>query len=114
MTSMNQILLECTICEDAKTTKKSLRTVTICPVLYTNDYKTAEGEIVKEKAFFDIELYGGYGEIIGASLKKGKEIRIVGRLKQERYTDSYGKEHSKVSIIAEHIDFRKTEEERYL
>jgi len=110
MTAMNQILLECTVCEDAKTTEE----VTICPVLYTSDYKNAKGEIVKEKAFFDIELYGGFGEMLKPSLKKGKEIRIVGRLKQERYTDSYGKEHSKVSIIAEHIDFKKTEEERYL
>ena len=112
MTAMNQILLECTVSQDAETTKKTLGTVTKFPVSYTSDYKTAEGEIVKEKAFFDIELYGGYGEIIGASLKKGKEIRIVGRLKQERYTDFYGKEHSKVSIIAEHIDFKRTEEEK--
>lgn len=114
MTAMNQILLECTVSQDAKTTEKTLGTVTKFPVLYTSDYKNAKGEIVKEKAFFDIELYGGYGETIGASLKKGKEIRIVGRLKQEQYTDSYGKEHSKVSIIAEHIDFKKAKEERYL
>lgn len=112
MTAMNQILLECTVSHDAETTEKTLETVTKFPVSYTSDYKNAKGEIVKEKAFFDIELYGGYGERLGASLKKGKEIRIVGRLKQERYTDSCGKEHSKVSIIAEHIDFKRTEEEK--
>ena len=108
MTAMNQIVLECTVCEDAKTAEE----VTICPVLYTSDYKNAKGEIVKEKAFFDIELYGGYGEIIGASLKKGKEIRIVGRLKQNRWEDADGKMHSRIFIIAEHIDFKKTEEEK--
>lgn len=112
MTAMNQIVLECTVSQDAETTEKTLGTVTKFPVSYTRDCRNAKGEIVKEKAFFDIELYGEYGKIIGASLKKGKEIRIVGRLKQERYTDSYGKEHSKVSIIAEHIDFKRTEEEK--
>ena len=110
MTAMNQISLECTVYEDAKTTEE----VTICPVLYTNDYKNAKGEIVKEKAFFDIELYGEYGKIIGASLKKGKEIRIVGRLKQDRWEDADGKMYSRIFIIAEHIDFKRTEEERYL
>lgn len=112
MTAMNQILLECTVSQDAETTEKTLGTVTKFPVSYTNDYKNAKGEIAKEKAFFDIELYGEYGKILGASLKKNKEIRIVGRLKQERWEDADEKMHSRIFIIAEHIDFKKTEEEK--
>lgn len=112
MTAINQIVLECTVSQDAETTKKMIKTVTKFPVSYTRDYRNAKGEIVKEESSFDVELYGEFGKRLESSLKKGKEIRIVGRLKQERYTDSYGKEHSKVSIIAEHIDFKRTEEEK--
>jgi single-strand DNA-binding protein len=39
----------------------------------------------------------------------------VGRLKQDRWTSSDGKPHSKVTIVAEHVEFRpdfKKEAER--
>jgi single-stranded DNA-binding protein len=39
---------------------------------------------------------------------------VVGRLKQDRWTGADGKNHSKVSIVAEHVeyraDFKKTDE----
>ena len=112
MTAMNQILLECTVSQDAETTEKMLGTVTKFPVSYTRDCRNAKGNIVKEESFFDIEVYGEFGKIVGASLKKGKEIRIVGRLTQNRWEDADGKMHSRIFIIAEHIDFKRTEEEK--
>jgi single-strand DNA-binding protein len=33
-------------------------------------------------------------------------VRVVGRLKQDRWTGNDGKPHSKVSIVAEHVEFR--------
>ena len=112
MTPINQILLECTVSQDAETTETILGTVTKFPVSYTRDCRNAKGEVVKEEAFFDIEVYGEFGKKVGVSLKKGKEIRIVGRLKQDRWKDADGKMHSRIFIIAEHIDFKRTEEEK--
>ena len=37
---------------------------------------------------------------------KGRGIRVVGRLKQGRWTDTSGKNHSKIAIIAEHLEFK--------
>ena len=37
---------------------------------------------------------------------KGRGIRVVGRLKQNRWKDDAGKSHSRVKIIAEHIEFK--------
>lgn len=107
MNHLNQILLECIVSQDAETTEKTLGTVTKFPVSYTRDCRNAKGEIVKEEVFLDIEVYGEFGKKVGASLKKGKEIRIVGRLKQNRWKDADGKMHSRIFIIAEHIDFKK-------
>ena len=39
--------------------------------------------------------------------KKGDEIRIVGRMKQNLWKDENGKSHSSISIVAEHIDLIK-------
>jgi len=39
-------------------------------------------------------------------LKKGRGVRVVGRLKQDRWTDADGKPHSRIFIVAEHVEFR--------
>lgn len=38
---------------------------------------------------------------------KGAGVRIVGRLKQNRWKDGGGKNCSKVFVVVEHIDFLK-------
>ena len=37
---------------------------------------------------------------------KGRGVRVVGRLKQSRWVDAEDKNRAKVSIIAEHIEFK--------
>jgi single-strand DNA-binding protein len=37
---------------------------------------------------------------------KGRSVRVVGRLKQERWNDTDGKARAKIAIIAEHVEFR--------
>jgi single-strand DNA-binding protein len=44
--------------------------------------------------------------VCGEYLKKGRGVRVVGRLKQDRWTDPDGKPHSRVEIIAEHVEFK--------
>ena len=38
--------------------------------------------------------------------KKGRGVRVVGRLKQDRWTGTDGKPRSKIAIVAEHVEFR--------
>ena len=54
-------------------------------------------------------------EVAEKNAKKDRGIRVVGRLKQDRWTDENGKTFSKVKIIAEHIEYKpmlKKPEER--
>ena len=111
MTPINQLVLECTVSHDAETTAIKFGTVTKFPVSYTRDFRNAKDEVVKEEASFDVELYGAFGQSLEALLKRGKEIQIIGRLKQDRWKGDDGKMHSRLFIVAEHIDFPKTEEE---
>lgn len=47
--------------------------------------------------FFDIECYGKLADFCEQRFKKGRGIRIVGRLKQVE---------SKIVIIAEHVELK--------
>ena len=64
------------------------------------------GELEKEVSFFDIEAWGKLAENCRNLGHKGRGARIVGRLKQNRWTDDVGKERSKIVIVAEHVEFR--------
>jgi len=60
----------------------------------------------KEVSFFAVESWGKLAENVGSLGRKGRGVRVVGRLKQERWQDREGKAQSKVSIVAEHVEFR--------
>ena len=67
-------------------------------------YKNRAGEDVGEKSQFQVVVYGRMCKL---PLKDGVGIRVVGRLKQNKWTDSEGASPSEVQIVAEHIEFRK-------
>lgn len=71
----------------------------------TRYYKNRAGEDVEEKSQFKVVVYGRMCKL---PLKDGVGIRIVGRLKQNKWTDFEGASHSEVQIVAEHIEIRKT------
>ena len=60
----------------------------------------------KEVSFFDVESWSKLAEICREKAQKGRGVRVVGRLKQERWNGNDGKTRSKVVIVAEHVEFR--------
>ena len=71
----------------------------------TRYYKNRAGEDVEEKSQFKVVVYGSMCKI---PLKEGSGVRIVGRLKQNIWTDKDGVSHSEAQVIAEHIEIKKT------
>ena len=71
----------------------------------TRYYKNRAGEDVEEKSQFKVVVYGRMCKL---PLKEGSGVRVVGRLKQNIWTDSEGASHSQVQIVAEHIEIKKT------
>lgn len=70
--------------------------------------KNRSGEYVTEHYQFEVVSYGEYGKNLLKPLKSCTGIRIVGRLKQDKWEDSDGVTHSKVYIVSEYTEFRKT------
>jgi single-strand DNA-binding protein len=60
----------------------------------------------KEVSFFDVESWGKLAENVNSLGRKGRGVRVVGRLKQERWQNSEGRAMARVVIVAEHVEFR--------
>lgn len=67
-------------------------------------FKLADGKTVSENSYFKTVCYGRMAELYEKYIKDKKHVRIVGRIKEERWQDETGKQHSEVVILAEHIE----------
>lgn len=72
----------------------------------TNRFFKQDNDYAQETSFFDIETWSRLAENCGTLAQKGRGVRIVGRLKQDRWSDPEGKNLSRVKIIADHVEFR--------
>ncbi len=65
----------------------------------------------KEVSFFDVTVFGKLARSCKDYLVKGQQVRVMGRLKQDRWDDAQsGQKRSKVHVVAEHVDFGKKPE----
>ena len=105
MNALNSIILE----GNAKplTHSTSVNGVLLCtfPVDSERNYRDASGELHTEVSTFDIECWGNIAESAEKCVKDGRGVRIVGRLKQNKWTVD-GKEYSKVVVLAENLEFK--------
>ena len=75
-------------------------------MLASNRYFKQDEETQKEVSFFEVTTWSRLAEVCGEYLKKGRGVRVVGRLKQDRWTSPEGQGRSKISIVAEHVEFK--------
>lgn len=114
MNHLNSIILEGNLTKDGELKNTSFSVCSLS-VAVNRSYKNKDGEWVDEVSFFDVDCFGKMAEVAEKNAKKDRGIRVVGRLKQDRWTDENGKTFSKVKIIAEHIEYKpmlKKPEER--
>jgi len=106
MNNLNSILIEGNIVREPE-----LRTLTKgTPVstfqIATNRYYKQETGMEKEVSYFNAETWSKLAEACRDKGSKGRGVRVVGRLKQDRWQDRDGKAQSKIVIVAEHVEFR--------
>ena len=106
MNNLNSILIEGNMVRDPlfrSTTKGH----SVCNFsIATNRFYRQDSNLEKEVGFFDVEVWGKLAEICNTQGRKGRGVRVVGRLKQDRWTANDGKNHSRVAIVAEHVEYR--------
>jgi len=106
MDNLNSILIEGNLVRDPvlKSTPKGTQVCTFS--LASNRYYRQDSQLAKEVSFFEVESWDKLAESCHSQGRKGRGVRVVGRLKQDRWTDREGKPQSRVSIVAEHVEFR--------
>jgi single-strand DNA-binding protein len=106
MNNLNSILIEGNLVRDPlfRTTPKGTPLCTFS--LASNRFFRQDSGLEREVSFFDVETWSKLAEACYNKGHKGRGVRVVGRLKQERWNDTEGKPRSKVTIVADHVEFR--------
>jgi len=104
--NLNSILIDgnLTVDPELKTTPRGSK---VCNFgLASNRYYEQDNEKVKEVSFFEIESWARLAEACANYLVKGRGVRVVGRLKQDRWTDQAGGIRNRIKIVAGHVIFK--------
>ena len=105
--NLNSVLIEGNMVRDPllRTTQKGK---SVCNfTIASNRYYRLDSNVEREVGYFDVEAWGKLADICTNQGHKGRGVRVVGRLKQDRWTGSDGKSRNKVAIVAEHVEYRK-------
>ena len=106
MNNLNSILIEGNLVREPLFRKTPKGTPVCTFSLASNRFFRQDSGLEKEVSFFEVESWAKMAEVCNSLGKKGRGVRVVGRLKQDRWTGNDGKQRSRVSIVAEHIEFR--------
>jgi single-strand DNA-binding protein len=104
--NLNSVLVEGNLVRDPelRTTPKG---TAVCRIsIASNRFYKSEKGIEEEVSYLDVDVWGNLADTVYATGRKGRGLRVVGRLKQDRWTDEEGKTRSKVKIVAEHVEFK--------
>jgi single-strand DNA-binding protein len=106
MNNLNSVLIEGNMVRDpiVRSTPKGTQVCNFS--IASNRYYRQDSNLEKETGFFDVEAWGKLADACSSQGRKGRGVRVVGRLKQGRWTGDDGKNHSRVSIVAEHVEYR--------
>jgi single-strand DNA-binding protein len=106
MNNLNSILIEGNLVRDPLF-RKTPKGIPICTFsIASSRFFKQDSGLEKEVSFFDVESLAKLAEYCNNQGHKGRGVRVVGRLKQNRWTDVDGKAQAKIHIVAEHVEFR--------
>ncbi len=107
MNNLNSVLIEGNLTHDPNLTilpsGKSVCSFSIAANYY---YRNKEKELINEVTYINIDTWGPLAENCDKYLKKGRGVRVVGRLKQDRWNDEEGRPSEKYIVVAEHVEFQ--------
>jgi single-strand DNA-binding protein len=106
MNNLNSLIIEGNLVRDPlfRSTPKGTPICTF--TLAANRFYRQDTGFEKEVSFFDVETWSKTAEQCYNQGHKGRGVRVVGRLKQERWTGTDGRPRSRITIVAEHVEFR--------
>lgn len=106
MNNLNSVLIEGYLTDNPSRLDFADSKAVLCRLRIANNrFYKKNGEQVQETSYFTIDVWGNTAENCARYLKKGSGVRVVGRIKQERWKDAEDHSRNMVKIIAEQVDF---------
>lgn len=103
---LNSVLLEGNLIADPTVKEVSGDECAVNFTLESHRFIKIDGEQECLRSYFDVYVAGGkLGRACAGSLKKGRGVRVVGRLETGRHSEDFsGKELT--WVVAEHVEFK--------
>lgn len=106
MNALNSIIIEGNVVRDP-VVRETPRGFAVCTFsIASNRFYKQDDEFEQETSFFEVESWSKLAEACGKNCTKGRGVRVIGRLKQDRWTSPDGKNFCKVKLVAEHVEFK--------
>ena len=106
MNGLNSLIIEGNMVRNPEF-KETVKGTSFCSFsIATNRVFTQNNETTQEVSYFDVEAWTSMATLCKENGAKGRGVRVVGRLKQDRWVGKDGKNYSKVKVVAEHIEFK--------
>ena len=106
MNNLNSVLLEGNLVRDPELRYTGKGTPVCSFSIACNRYYKVDDEPQEEVSFFDVTTWSRLATVCSEYLKKGRGVRVVGRLKQDRWEDPEGNPRSRLEVVAEHVEFK--------
>ncbi|MEA1876828.1 MAG: single-stranded DNA-binding protein [Bacteroidota bacterium] len=106
MNNLNSVLLEGNLTADPKLNITSNGTSVCHFSIATNRYYKKDDVYVQKVIFTDIEVWQGLADNCAQYLMKGRGVRVVGRIDQDKWIDKNNNNRTKLKIVGEHVEFK--------
>jgi len=105
MNNLNTVLIEGTLTRDPK--DETTAEYSQCRLAVANNryFLGRDGKWKPDPSYFYVYVFGPVADACMQYLKKGRGVRVVGRLKQQSWR-AYDGWRERIFIIAEHIEFQ--------
>ena len=108
MNSVNSVIIEGNLVRDPVLSETPKGTRVCNFTVASNRYYKQDDDYQKEVTFLDVEAWTKLATYSDNNFSKGKGVRIVGRLKQDRWEDKEGNPRSRLKLVAEYVEKRPT------
>ena len=82
-------------------------------VAVNRSYPKRDGSWQNDVSYFDCETWANEAQRCEEELEKGCHVKVVGRLRQDRWQDKEGRSHSKIKIVSEYFERQQTQRQSH-
>lgn len=107
MNSLNSVLVEGNLTADPEIQVLENGSKICTFTLASNRFFRKDDVQLSEVSFFSIEVWNRTADLCIKTLTKGRGVRVVGRLKQDRWEGPDGAYLSRVKIVGETVEFKR-------